>query len=115
MVRKSPIFCELEPDVFGIGKAIREVNRTSFQGGSSNQRAASRWNWVALDEKPVVVGKTLAGSEMIGPTLEAEDECALGFAQPRRQFHERVEHWLKIECRTADDLENVGGGGLLLQ
>ena len=36
-------------------------------------------------------------------------------AQPGRRFDQRVEHGLKIEGRAADDLEHVGGGGLLLQ
>ena len=30
-------------------------------------------------------------------------------------FDQRVEHRLQIEGRAADDLEHVGGGGLLLQ
>jgi hypothetical protein len=30
-------------------------------------------------------------------------------------LHERVEHRLEFECRAADDLEHVGGRGLLLQ
>ena len=30
-------------------------------------------------------------------------------------FDQRIEHRLQIECRAADDLEHVGGGGLLLQ
>ena len=36
-------------------------------------------------------------------------------AQPRRRFDQRIEHRLQIEGRAADDLEHVGGGGLLLQ
>ena len=32
-----------------------------------------------------------------------------------RRLHQRVEHRLQIEGRAADDLEHVGGGGLLLQ
>ena len=36
-------------------------------------------------------------------------------AQPRRRFDQRVEHGLQVEGRAADDLENVGGRGLLLQ
>ena len=36
-------------------------------------------------------------------------------AQPRRRLDQRVEHRLQIEGRAADDLEHVGGGGLLLQ
>ena len=36
-------------------------------------------------------------------------------AQPRRRLDQRIEHRLQIEGRAADDLEHVGGGGLLLQ
>ena len=36
-------------------------------------------------------------------------------AQPGRRLDQRVEHRLQIEGRAADDLEHVGGGGLLLQ
>ena len=39
----------------------------------------------------------------------------LGIAKPGRQFDERMQHRLQIEGRTADDLQHVGGGGLLLQ
>jgi hypothetical protein len=39
----------------------------------------------------------------------------IGLAQPRRRLHERNKHRLQIEGRAADDLEHVGGGGLLLQ
>ena len=31
-----------------------------------------------------------------------------------RQFYQRVEHGLQIKRRAADDLEHVGGRGLLL-
>ena len=40
---------------------------------------------------------------------------AVGAAQPPGEFHQRIQHGLKIERRAADDLEYVGGGGLLLQ
>jgi hypothetical protein len=36
-------------------------------------------------------------------------------AEPSCGFNQRVEHRLQIECRAADYLEHVGGGGLLLQ
>ena len=41
------------------------------------------------------------------------DVCRL--AQPRCRLDQRIEHRLQIEGRAADDLEHVGGGGLLLQ
>ena len=36
-------------------------------------------------------------------------------AQPRRRFDQRIEHRFEVEGRAADQLEHVGGGGLLLQ
>jgi hypothetical protein len=38
-----------------------------------------------------------------------------GLAKLRRRLGQRLEHHLQIICRAADDLEHVGGGGLLLQ
>jgi hypothetical protein len=39
----------------------------------------------------------------------------IGVAQPRRRFHQGIEHGLQIEGRAADHLEHVGGRRLLLQ
>ena len=39
----------------------------------------------------------------------------VGIAKPGRRFNERLEHRLQIEGRAADDLEHVGGRGLLLE
>ena len=44
-----------------------------------------------------------------------KDAGDVGFTQPRGQFDKRIKHGLEIEGRAADDLEHVGGGGLLLQ
>jgi len=48
-------------------------------------------------------------------TLTLEQKGMISLAQPRRRLDERIEHGLQIEGRAADDLEHVGGGGLLLQ
>ena len=48
------------------------------------------------------------------PSL-AIDGRHIRLAQPRRRLDQRIEHRLQIEGRAADDLEHVGGGGLLLQ
>src|SRR5262249_62203963 len=39
----------------------------------------------------------------------------IGIAQARGRREQSVQKWPKIESRAADDLEHVGGGGLLLQ
>ena len=39
----------------------------------------------------------------------------VGVAEPGGRLHQRLQHRLQVEGRAADDLEHVGGGGLLLQ
>ena len=45
----------------------------------------------------------------------AGDGGGFRLAQPGRRLHSVFEHGLQVEGRAADDLEHVGGGGLLLQ
>src|SRR6516225_2993076 len=47
--------------------------------------------------------------------IALEQPGMMGLAQPRRRFDQCIEHELQIEGRTADHLEYVGSGGLLLQ
>ena len=47
--------------------------------------------------------------------LLSGDGGLVGIAEPCGRFDERLQHRLQIEGRAADDLEHVGGGGLLLQ
>src|SRR5262245_17810744 len=44
-----------------------------------------------------------------------EQPRVIRLAKARRRLDERVEDRLQIERRAADDLEHIGGGGLLLQ
>src|SRR5262249_31465347 len=48
-------------------------------------------------------------------TCYPTDTRLVCFAQLGRRFDKRVEHRLKVECRTTYDLEYVSSGGLLLQ
>ena len=43
------------------------------------------------------------------------DARIVRIAQARRRLDQRVKHPLQIEGRPADDLQNLGGGRLLLQ
>src|SRR5262249_18786717 len=45
----------------------------------------------------------------------SRDGGHIRLAQARRGFHQRIEHRLQVEGGAADDLEHVGGRGLLLQ
>ena len=47
--------------------------------------------------------------------LVAKDHAVFGAAQPCGGRYKSVEHRLEIECRAADDLQHLGGRGLLVQ
>ena len=59
-------------------------------------------------------GEAKARTTRIGPVFGAMQSRLVGLTKPRRKFDKRIEHRLQIECRAADDLEHIGGGGLLL-
>src|SRR5262252_133949 len=42
------------------------------------------------------------------------DRAVSGIAEPSRRFGERIEHWLEIESRAADDFQHLADRGLLL-
>src|SRR5262249_60010905 len=48
-------------------------------------------------------------------TIELENVSARGAAKPRRALNQGLQHRLEIESGAADDLEHVGGRGLLVQ
>src|SRR5262249_61270201 len=50
-----------------------------------------------------------------GVAIAPPDNARIRFAQTSGRLDQRVKHGLQIEGRSADDLEYVGGGGLLLQ
>ena len=60
-------------------------------------------------------GDAKAGDQPQHVSVRLNDQAQISRAKPRRQFGQRIEHRLQIERRAADDLEHVGGGGLLLQ
>ena len=52
---------------------------------------------------------------MILVIAPAEHSRLVGAAEARHRLHQRVENRLKVHGGAADDLEYVGGRGLLLQ
>src|SRR5262249_36609927 len=84
------------------------------QSSPSHQRATPRSDRVALYEGAILVGKAVAGGQVVGPLVEPENERAFRRTQARRRSHQCIEHSLQIKGRAADHLEHFGGGSLLL-
>jgi hypothetical protein len=90
---------------------IRHMDRPPLQQGTSAGRAAYDGDRVSKRrrERPIM------GAYCQSAILELEDPYVFGTAENCGGLDQRVEHRLKIEFRAADNLENVGGGRLLLQ
>ena len=58
---------------------------------------------------------TVVGREAQPFALAHEEDRVEGITQVTCRFGQRVEHLMQIECRAADNLENIGCGGLLPQ
>src|SRR5215475_7574091 len=71
--------------------------------------------WSALPE----LGKCRRHSDHCGrahgTVLVTKQNSKGGFADARRVFQHGLENGLQLARRTADNLEHIGGGGLLLE
>src|SRR5262245_45969936 len=52
---------------------------------------------------------------MVVCTFLTSDRCHICLTKSGGRFDQRVKYGLQVECRAADDLENVRGRRLLLQ
>src|SRR5262249_48509803 len=79
--------------------------------------AAGRWFTQSLS--PILIHKFLRRVvrryRTINVTLEAEERAELGLADAHRVLQHGLKHRLQLTRRSADNLEYVGGRGLLLQ
>ena len=89
-------------DFFGLGDAVKRGTR---------QTASHRF----APEPFGIVGHAVHRHRSKVVSLSQEQIADLGFANARRVFQHRLEYRLKIAGRGTDNLEHVGGGGLLLE
>src|SRR5262249_31918731 len=88
-------------------------------GGASKKGSAPRRERerepVLLDALVLFLGMAVARGPAVDFTVAPEQHDVVCLAKPGCRLCKRVQHGLQIERRAADDLEHVGGGGLLLQ
>src|SRR5580700_8897949 len=91
------------------------MNGSSFERGPPGNCSGTNRDRMTLHVLIEVGRNTMARDDFIRLAFWATDNCGVSVAQVRCRFYQCIEHGPKIEGRTADDLEHVGGGGLLLQ
>src|SRR5262245_12626652 len=103
------------PGILGVGLDIVDMDDFTFK-----QRASGSGITLQLDRNvPVVIHKFLRVSEGHSTVelvaLALRNRSLVSFAQPSRRPQQRVEDSLEVKRGPTDDLEHVGGSGLLLK
>src|SRR5436190_24398265 len=101
--------------VFWVGQDVGYVSDFGLKQSSPNNCSPARLPWKGLRVFSIVGWKAVIGGVVISRVFLARDGGHVGLAQSRRRFGQRIQHGLEVKGRAADDLEYVGGGGLLLQ
>jgi len=91
------------------------MNNFAFKQDAPGHRSSVGSSWVSCDELGVFTRISVARFEIVSFTLWPTYDYCVRLAQPGSRMDERIEHGLQIKGRAADDLEHVGGGGLLLK
>src|SRR5262245_11276850 len=91
------------------------MNDFAFEQDAPGYRCSVDSSWVTGGVLCVFTREPVARFKVVSVALRSTYDDRVRLAKARRRFHECVEHRLQIEGRAADDLEHVGGGGLLLQ
>src|SRR5262249_33886324 len=105
----------LSPSIFWVGRHIGDMYNLTFQQSSSHDRASLRYHresthiFEELRREAIRLGGKEDSACLTG------NGGFVGLAQLSSRFNERLQHRLEVKRRAADDLEHVGGGGLLLQ
>src|SRR5262249_39468450 len=101
--------------VFWVGGYVLDVDDPAFEGNAAGDSPTAWRNRHILEECLVLGRESKVGRQPIDLPFAAENQGHFGVAEMRGRFDQRIEHRLQIEGRAADNLEHVGGGGLLLQ
>src|SRR5262249_49325247 len=100
---------------FWIGPDIYDMNTAAFEQGASADTSAFRFDRHGFDPIHEFSGEAAGFSPIEYAIYLPGDRSLVGIGKPSGGFDQRLEHRFEVEGRAADDLEHVGGGGLLLQ
>ena len=101
--------------IFRIGLDIEDVDGPSFKCSAGRRAVAAGTIGIFLRPLLKIRRQIEARPHLQQLAIEAIHIRPVGAAQPDRILGHGFEHRFEIERGAADDLEHVGGGGLLLQ
>ena len=101
--------------VIRIGQHVGNMHDFAFEQSATVHGAAFRLDRQIPDHFEELGRETVGLGAIEHAVFLARDRPLVGLAKPRRGLDQRLQHGREVERRAADDLEHVGGRGLLLQ
>src|SRR5262245_14408433 len=102
--------------VFRIGLCIDDMHRRPFKQRPTGHAPTPRLEFQMRMLSFELRGKSVACPRPKGAALSGKCNVSyIGLANPGGRFDQRIKHRLQIERGAADELEHIGGGGLLLE
>src|SRR5262245_12242242 len=91
------------------------MHSSPFKQRTTERRAAIGCDWNISHIINKFERKTIRFGAIKDSILLTSNNSLLGIAERRRRLNESLQHGVQVESRTADDLEHIGGSGLLLE
>src|SRR5262249_40674132 len=101
--------------VVGMGQDIGNMKNFALKQHSSRNRASVNLSRVICVKFGQLRRASIGRFKIISCASRSAYHHCVGLAKLGCRLDESVEHGLQIEGRAADDLEHIGGGGLLLK
>src|SRR5262249_9415703 len=112
---KRKHFLRLGECVFGVCPDVDYLHRAAFEQSSAHRGSTASADGGTLPKLQKFRRYIMRGHRVARIAVVTENHSSCCAAEPDSRTQESIEHGLQIEGRAADDLEHVGGGGLLLQ
>src|SRR4029077_16983924 len=87
----------------------------AFQQNSADTGITSRTNRMEPQGFFMLGRQRKSCLDFVSIAARSPNICSVGRAKPGSRFDKRIEHRLQIERRPTDNLQHVGGCGLLLE
>ena len=114
----TPQTLELAHPVVRVREHVMDMHRPALEGGPSDGRARCqgvRMFFVVLSHLRQCAGGTGSRREAQDLATQPVDRALLRYAEPPCALDQGFQDKLQIKRRAADDLEDLAGGGLLLE
>jgi hypothetical protein len=100
---------------FWVDHYIRKMHDAFLKKCAARDRPSGEGGGMGCEERMLIRSQAKAGHYRVPLAVPLTNMPKISLAKGHRRLNKRVEHCLQVECRSADDLEDLGCCGLLPQ